>query len=130
MNETEDTRQLQLWNPIDKIYYVIPNVNLDDARRIAGGRAWRIAKASRALKPKYTGPHRSASDRSVDTVREQYFKWAESVRLPCVTDYANKISGYFQPAKATWVPYPGVVKRVDPDAYFAVETSEIDELLS
>jgi hypothetical protein len=101
---SEDTRQLQLWNPINKIYDVIPNVNLDDARRIAGRRGWRIAKAGRALKPKYTGPHRSASDRSVDTVREQYFKWAMSVKLPCVTDYTNKLSGYLQ--LATWVPLP------------------------
>jgi hypothetical protein len=127
---SEDTRQLQLWNPINKSYDVIPNVNLDDARRIAGRRGWRIAKAGRALKPKYTGPgpHRSASDLSVNTVREQYFKWAMSVKLPCVTDYVNKISGYWQLAKG-WVPYPGIVKHVDPDAYFAVETSEIDELL-
>lgn len=59
------------------------------ARGIAGGRPWRIARADRALKPRYVVPRCRASDRTREQVIETYLAWAIETKAPSVTLYKN-----------------------------------------
>lgn len=92
-SQIDDTRQLQFWNAATKVYEPSAHQgSLDpgDARIAACGRAWRIAKAERPLKPRYVGPHYTASIYSARQVQSRYMAWAVTQGLRKVTQFAER----------------------------------------
>jgi hypothetical protein len=130
--EQTDTRQLQFWN--GKQYEPSAHAGIldpDEARAFACGRAWRIVKAERPLKPKYNAPRYAGYSRSVGQVQREYLIWAESFGLKSVTAYnnrppanfaADKVVGYhMRKADRSKPVYTGAIQYITLDAHFAVE---------
>lgn len=92
----------------------------EHARSIARGRDWRIVRGDRDLRPVFRRPVSTASNRTVDEVRAEYLRWAIAAGLSCITDWQKKFT---QPRPF----YYGDVKTVSPEAFFAVEYSEVAE---
>ena len=125
--QPEDTRQLQFFDAATGRYVIA------QPDELAHGRPWRMAKASRPLKPKFNSPRQSGNDRSINTVRAQYYQWAID-RKQTITDWDTGYlphvevgSGYH--VKMAPILFTNTIKRVNKDKYFMVEVSEIDELL-
>ena len=112
--------QLQLFDAALERYAPVDTecaLTADNARFLAGKKPWRIAKKDRALKPRFSTLRYTASNRSIDTVRGEYYAWA-TLNLRPITDWQDK----------RWQKL--AMRYVDPVAYFAVESSTVDELLS
>ena len=115
MKIENDTRQFQLWNAKTKCYEIALHqvaCNFDNPSIAADGRPWRIAKAERPLKPRCVPPRHTSSGRSIQAVQVDYCNWAQARGLASIATYANRFT-YLG-------TFAGEVRRVDPEAYFAV----------
>ncbi len=115
--DTTTERQLQLWDSASGRYVPHPEpvTDRDHARSIAKGRAWRIARPDRPLEPRYRPPRCLGSTRTVEEVRREYLNWALDKGIPSITLWKYQTLCY---------RFPGVVRRVTPEEYFAVEHVE------
>ncbi len=130
MKRTDQPLQLQLWDVKTKSYVVdsrCPGKLLEGedfygkrtawARRIAGALPWRIARADRPLKPRYSVPRNTASDRTVQQVIEAYLSWAIDRHVSSITLY----KGQWHPYLARCTPNRRYITR---EEHFAVTRSD------
>ena len=124
-NDT-DTRQLQFWNPAKRVYEPSAhqgNLDPDDVRSFACGRAWRIAKAERPVKnPRHNPPRHNSHSRTIDQMQRQYLDWAASRGLPSVTIWADKSQAFVRSWIAGKFKAQPDILAVTPD-YFDVRES-------
>lgn len=97
MKDTPEQVQLQLWNgkayvPTGRTAYTNDSgFSYKSLAKFArtmmlnrGYTGFRVAKASRPLKPKYSMPRGTASSRSVEDVQQEYLRWAQSKGLASI----------------------------------------------
>ena len=109
--------QLQLWDQTAQRYipHDAPVTDPQEARRIANGRGWRIVDPNRPLAPQFRTPRCLGSTRTAEEVRRAYLNWALDKGIPSITLWKYQTLCY---------RFPGVVRRVTPEEYFAVEHVE------
>jgi hypothetical protein len=127
-----DTRQFQLWEPVSHRYIPAParlqTLDADRARRIAGRRGWRIAKAERLTKnPKLRAPTFTGSARTVEDVQRDYLRWAQAHGLKVITA-GRKWRPNWLPNSAMRTPiFTGEIRYLSPEDQFRVTHEELPE---
>lgn len=126
-------RQLQFFDPVAREYVpTFERADGDHARSIANGRAWRICRADRPLKPKLNRRHSTASARTIAEVQTAYLIWARTAGVESVTMYSNHPARNLiedtretrRDGTANTMIFPGPVRYVSDDEHFAVEHIE------
>lgn len=110
--------QLQFFDHATKQYQPSAHQGVLDTESVqiaACGRAWRIAKPDRSLKPSYHAPRTNRQTRDQQRIRAEYMDWAYAKGLKTITDWKHK-----GPARRF-----AFTRLVDKELYFAATVEEV-----